>query len=306
MHLIRKFLTIFIFILNSIIIANEFSWPIDISKENHLITSTFGESRYDHFHAGIDISGDNLPIYPIQEGNILYLDFNSMHTHINRFPSGSGNQIWLDHNNGYWSGYFHLKKFFIPDKKFRISLNESFALTGNTGRSMGAHLHFFILQDYGRKIINPFQILSKEIDENPPIIEYLLFIIPDKENDHITIIVPEEENHIRLTQPRPIYLKVHDPGRIKNTKRMPYKIEYIFKNNKTLEQSSITFDYLENQEEGLKLNGKYKFNHIYHRNYLKLKTFDFTEGKNFITITAYDINQNKSTKKFILNIKKEY
>jgi len=284
--------------------AENFMWPIDIQKENHLITSTFGESRYDHFHAGIDISGENLPIYPIKEGNLLYIDFKNMYSIIKRFPSGSGNQIWLDHKNGYWSGYFHLKKFFIPDNKFNILSNECLGLSGNTGRSMGAHLHFFILENYGEKIINPFKILSQEEDSFPPVIEYLLFIIP--ENERITIIVPEEENYIRLTQPRPIYLKIYDPGKIPNTKRMPYKIEYTFKNNKMEETSIITFDYLENTQNGLKLNGIYEFDELYTKNYLKLKTFDFEEGINTITIIAYDNNNNKSLKKFILNVKKEY
>jgi hypothetical protein len=233
------------------LIAKEFSWPIDIYKENHLITSTFGESRNDHFHAGIDISGEDLPIFPIQDSRILYLDFHTMFSSVNRLPNGSGNQLWLDHGNGYWSGYYHLKKFYIPDNKFTISLNESFALTGNTGRSMGAHLHFFILQDYGKKIINPFMVLSKEIDDIPPVIESLNIIILDKDKESITTIIPDKEN-------------------------------------------------------GLKLNGIYKFNHIYHKNFLKLKAFDYEEGINTITITAYDNNNNQTTQNFILNIKKEY
>lgn len=288
------------------LIAKEFSWPIDIYKENHLITSTFGESRNDHFHAGIDISGEDLPIFPIQDSKILYLDFHTMFSPVNRLPNGSGNQLWLDHGNGYWSGYYHLKKFYIPDNKFTISLNESFALTGNTGRSMGAHLHFFMLQDYGKKIINPFMVLSKEIDDIPPVIESLNIIILDKEKESITTIIPDKENHIRLTQQRPLYVKVYDPGRIKNTRRMPYKIEYHFQNNKTIDKGTITFDYIENTNVGLKLNGIYKFNHIYHKNFLKLKAFDYEEGINTITITAYDNNNNQTTQNFILNIKKEY
>ena len=39
-----------------------FQWPL---KEG-LITSTFGESRADHFHDGVDIVSANKNIYPVE------------------------------------------------------------------------------------------------------------------------------------------------------------------------------------------------------------------------------------------------
>ncbi len=281
-----------------------FLWPVEIDK--NIISSTFGESRYDHFHAGIDIAGENLSIYPIKDGKLLYLEFQSMNSHVRRFPSGSGNQVWLDHGNGYWSGYFHLKQFFLPDKKIQISSNESLGLTGNTGRSYGAHLHFFILENYGKKIINPLKILSKEIDENPPIIEYLAIIIKEQEKEHITTILPNTNNFIRLTKPRPIFLKVYDPGKIKQSRRFPYRIECLFKNQIKNEQYTFQFDYLETSDKGLLLNGIYKFEDLFYKNFFKLGIFDYTNGINEIIVTAYDYNKNETTERFILNIKKEY
>lgn len=281
-----------------------FLWPVEVN--NNIISSTFGESRYDHFHAGVDIAGENLSIYPVKDGKLLYLEFQNMNSPLKRFPNGSGNQVWIDHGNGYWSGYFHLKQFFLPDNNIKIFSNESIGLTGNTGRSYGAHLHFFILENYGKKIINPFKILSKEKDENPPVIEYLAIIIKDNDKEQITTIQPGVNNFIRLTKPRPLFLKVYDPGKIKQSRRFPYRIECTFSNYVKTEKLTFQFDYLENTEKGLLLNGLYKFEDLFYKNFFKLGIFDYVEGMNEIIITAYDYNMNQSTAKFSINIKKEY
>ncbi len=307
MNFFNIFPLIFILLIFNKLYSEEvkFQWPIDIYNKQYLITSTFGESRLDHFHAGIDIAGENVSIYPVQDGKLLYLDFSSMNFY-KRFPSGTGNQVWIEHEKGYWSGYYHLNKFFLPDNKIYISKNESIALSGNTGRSRGAHLHFFILENYGEKIINPLLLLSKEEDTFPPIIEYLAFVIQENKKENITIIKPKIENFVRLTKPRPIFLKATDPGSTKNTRRIPYKIEYIFKNEETTEENSLQFDYLKNSNDGLNLRENGKFEDVYYKDFIKLKVFPFKQGINQIIVNAYDFNLNKTTEIFILNVKKEY
>lgn len=300
-----KFLLVFlfsVFVLYSQTIQN-FNWPLNEKKI--IISSTFGESRFDHFHSGIDVPGDEVPIFPIASGKILYLDFQEMYS--NRFLSGTGNQIWLEHDQGFWSGYYHLKKFFPPDRGIYLNHNESFGLTGNTGKSYGAHLHFFILSDFGKKILNPLLILPEiEKDVIPPEIEYLAFLIPEKDKIKIHRVVPEKKQEIRLTQKRPIYLKVFDSIQGHKSKRIPYKIEWSFENSEEVSTRSITFDYIEYQDQGFLLNSKYSFENIFYKDLLNLGLFNFAQGENKITIIAYDYSKNSTKKTFYLWIKKEY
>ena len=51
-----------------------------------------------------------------------------------------GNHIILDHG-GYYTLYAHLSKVFV-EKGNEVGIGEKIALGGNTGHSMGAHLHF--------------------------------------------------------------------------------------------------------------------------------------------------------------------
>ena len=74
-----------------------FQWPV----ENVRVTSTFGESRGDHFHDGIDLISTKNNIHPVLEGDIVFLWDRSI------FPTesypGSGNYKVLKHKNGYYS-----------------------------------------------------------------------------------------------------------------------------------------------------------------------------------------------------------
>lgn len=291
-----------IFALYSQTIQN-FYWPI--VEKDIIISSTFGESRFDHFHSGVDIPGDEVPIFPVASGKILYLDFQEMYS--NRFLSGTGNQVWLEHDQGFWSGYYHLKKFFPPDEGIYITSKESLGLTGNTGKSYGAHLHFFILSDFGEKILNPLLVLPQiEKDILPPEIEYLAFLIPEKDTIKIHRIVPEKKQEIRLTQKRPIYVKVFDLIQGHKSKRLPYKIEWVFENSEEVSNHSITFDYIEHKNQGSLLNSKYSFENIFYKDLFNLGMFNFVQGENKITIIAYDYSKNSSRKTFYLWIKKEY
>ena len=46
-----------------------FRWPV----ENGRITSTFGESRWDHFHDGVDMTSIDNKIYPSADGKLIFL-----------------------------------------------------------------------------------------------------------------------------------------------------------------------------------------------------------------------------------------
>ena len=48
-------------------VQRRLNWPVSDKIKNG-ISSTFGESRNDHFHGGIDIPGENLPVLPVYKG----------------------------------------------------------------------------------------------------------------------------------------------------------------------------------------------------------------------------------------------
>ena len=81
---------------------NSGDYPLDIPI---ILSSSFGELRPNHFHAGIDIKTkgiEGFKIYSIGDGYISRLQI----TH-----GGNGKAIYIKHDNGQSSVYAHLQKF---------------------------------------------------------------------------------------------------------------------------------------------------------------------------------------------------
>lgn len=56
----------------------------------------------------------------------------------------AGNFVVIRHDNGYVTRYMHLSKRLVSEGD-RVSMGEKIALTGNTGRSTGPHLHYEVI-----------------------------------------------------------------------------------------------------------------------------------------------------------------
>lgn len=150
-------------------LAQQYIWPTDASR---LITSSFGEYREGHFHAGIDIKTwgqSGYHVFAIEKGYI---------SRIRVSPYGYGRTVYLSLDNGLTVIYAHLSKFSEPveklikaeqEKQGRFSVDKPFPpdqlpvekgeLVGFTGRSgtRDPHLHFEIrIKD--NQPINPFLI----------------------------------------------------------------------------------------------------------------------------------------------------
>ncbi|MFA5721432.1 MAG: M23 family metallopeptidase, partial [Aliarcobacter sp.] len=68
-----------------------------------------------------------------------------------------GKSVVIDHGHGVFSGYFHLDEFKVKLGDF-VKRGDIIALSGNTGRSTGPHLHFmFKIDDV---IVNPLQAID--------------------------------------------------------------------------------------------------------------------------------------------------
>lgn len=123
------------------------SYPLD----RMVVNSPYGWRR-DPFtgkqklHNGIDFHARNNQVYAMMEGEVTKVGYDSR----------SGNYVTLQHGN-YTVSYCHLSKVFVR-KNAVVKPGEVVAITGNTGRSTGEHLH--LSARYKGKFINPNVLLD--------------------------------------------------------------------------------------------------------------------------------------------------
>lgn len=154
-------------------------WPTNASYD---ITSSFGETRPNHFHAGLDIKTwdrKGYKVYATRSG-ILY--------RIRSSPIGYGNVVYLRHKDGSFSVYAHLRDFnheighlidslrminyqydfdkIVTSYNIHFKKGDVLGYTGSSG--IGApHLHFE-LRTPDESPFNPFDTNLKVNDLTPP------------------------------------------------------------------------------------------------------------------------------------------
>jgi hypothetical protein len=161
---------------------SDYAWPTSASRT---VTSTFGEYRRSHFHAGIDISAGDINGYPVfaaRSGEVA---------RIRILATGYGKILVIRHADGYTTSYAHLQKFAgaIEERarreqlrreryqvdirpapgELRVEKGEIVAFSGDTG-SGSPHLHFE-LRDQNDNPVNPFLSPNlRTFDDIPPTI----------------------------------------------------------------------------------------------------------------------------------------
>lgn len=163
-----------------------FTPPLDVPL---ILSGTFGESRSDHFHFGIDLKTqqrEGLPILAIADGTV---------TRIKISHWGYGKSLYVTHPNGYTSVYAHLQRYsseieayikkmqyqkksyeieLFPDSgMFRVTQGSTLGYSGNTGTSTGPHLHFEIRNSGTQKPSNPLLYGYTVSDTVKPTVEAL-------------------------------------------------------------------------------------------------------------------------------------
>ncbi len=118
----------------SMLLATPFRWPV-----RGPLNSRFGQRQSPwtgefEFHRGLDISaGRGTPVYAPASGRVFYAGNGGEY----------GNIVILDHGHELRSLYGHLQETRVKPGD-RVEPGQLIALTGNTGRTSGPHLHYEI------------------------------------------------------------------------------------------------------------------------------------------------------------------
>ncbi len=160
--------------------------PLDIPLK---LSGTFGEFRPTHFHAGLDIKTqgkEGFDVKSINAGSIRRIRVTT---------TGYGKALYIQHADGTTSVYAHLKKFtpkiqkiikayqyeketFVVQKflklgELTVEKGELIGYSGNTGGSLGPHLHFEIRDTKEETPLNPLQLGLDISDSIRPIVQGL-------------------------------------------------------------------------------------------------------------------------------------
>ncbi|MGB4844304.1 MAG: M23 family metallopeptidase, partial [Ferruginibacter sp.] len=145
-----------------------FVYPVIATQS---LSANFGELRSNHYHMGLDCRTDraqNKKVLAAAAGYIAKVKIE---------PWGFGRAIYINHPNGLTTLYAHLNDFYpeledyikeqqyklkswqvyldIPENLFPVTKGMFIAYSGNTGGSMGPHLHFEIRDTKTDKVLNP-------------------------------------------------------------------------------------------------------------------------------------------------------
>ena len=145
-------------VLDPVNLNGAWAWT---TNRGYVITSYRGW-RWGRMHQGIDISGAGnfgSPIYAAASGTVTYV-YTSCPSRGNGYGDpcggGMGNEIVIDHGNGYVTRYGHLHQTVEVRVGQTVSRGERIGYMGNSGSSTGAHLHFEVL--YNGVNINPLSL----------------------------------------------------------------------------------------------------------------------------------------------------
>ena len=275
-----------ILLILSLVFAQDYTWPTDTGKR---LSSNFGEFRGNHFHMGIDVRTKGSighPIYAVSDGYIyrmatnfngygkaLYLKTKdgkiAVYGHLNRFSKPLSNRLFTLQKEK--QSYF-VNKYFLQDE-YPIKHGDIIGYSGNSGGSMGPHLHFELRNEFDQPL-NPMTNGFPIVDNTPP--KFLdLAIIPLVTGTHIDNS-PLPPNYIPIhISPKVYTLKdtVVVTGKFGISTRVIDKIQNA-SNSYQIEKLELFVDSIS----------------VFSVNYNLL---DFSEGKSIATIYGQPINHFK-------------
>ncbi|HEY1405486.1 MAG TPA: M23 family metallopeptidase [Spirochaetota bacterium] len=280
----KQRLVIYVSLIICIASFLSFRWPVNAGK----ITSTFGESRADHFHDGTDLISGDKRVFPPADGKLLYCWNKALFPFDNY--TGSGNFKVIAHDSKMASVFLHLEDSESVVESY--GENDPVAVFGNTGRSFGAHLHFTFVDMAKVESINPFPFFPEYKDTKPPVIGPYAIHTSEK------YIQMRNNSKVRLTQNWPLLVKIYDEASGGEHLGI-YKLQVVFNNEQI---ANLTFDRITGSKNGLTISGK-NFENIYDPGgYYKIEVPKYISGINVFSITATDFSGNQKTDNFSIDV----
>lgn len=291
----RNSLSLLFLCLFSTLLSQDYQYPVRSLR----ITSHFGESRGDHFHTGTDFAGVQ-EIYPIGQGELLYSrDFYRNPT----LPIlGTGNLAVVQHEDGLRSFYYHLESGTLVDNKKSLARDDALGTMGDSGHSLGSHLHFSIEEKRNGTLVNPLDYLPEYPDDIPPEIRKFIFIIneklyPIKSGSRFNYKIPFSMVVICADQRPGIPHRNISPAMAVGIERLVLTIDgEVYKD--------LNFSEVKLSEGGYVINNRLSHNEVfgYKHNY-KLGHFTPNKNSHLFEITIYDGKGLSTSKRYYVGFR---
>jgi hypothetical protein len=262
-----------------------FRWPVN----EGVITSTFCESRWDHFHDGIDMASIHDTVYPVEAGTLLFYWDKAIFP-LENYPGG-GNYKILEHPGGVYSIYMHLENG-VPSKKTH-GASDPVGMMGNTGHSKKKHIHFSILNINNKSSINPLKLLPPLSDNKQPEIKEIAFKIGEK------YVIVRDKSNIRLTKHYPLLIRIVDSASGRESLGV-YSLSVMFNGKEILKYKC---DELSFSNGKLNIDKRGYDNLFDKKGYYKVEGLVFADGVNNLEVTASDYSGNQSRKEYSFYVK---
>lgn len=280
----------------------KYRWPLDI---NNGYSSSFQEFRSNHFHAGFDLrtfQKTGYPVYAISDGVIFK---------IRMVKRGSGRGLYLKHDDGNTSIYFHLDRFekkledllkrvqrlngqkyvgnYFLKKPLRYKRGEVIGYSGESGSGF-AHLHLEI-RDRNQFALNPFKLIEPPArDNNSPVLRGILFrnrgpgTINGKIGEQYFKFVRGKNNQyvstqpVVVTEPFDLVLSTRD---IADTGRYvtPYSVSVSIDEHHYFDLAFDRFQWEDNNQLGFVYDMFYSSSSSFYINLFSQKGFSLEEKK---------------------------
>ncbi len=264
------------------------AWGFEYPVRTLRITSLFGEARGDHFHSGVDFA-IRQAIFPVAAGEVLFVhDQRDPRT----MPAGTGNTVIIEHDNNLRSYYYHLEATSIPPAMTQVTPQTSIGIVGNSGYSLGAHLHVEIEELEQMQMLNPLMLLPPFPDTVKPQLASFFFKINDK-----LYSLKKRRAQLRYLGPVGIYVVAFDYiSQATQTLRKKFGLRRLTLRIDGKLFRDYEFDYFKKTAAGLKLKSGETFEEVFGLpfNY-KLGTFIPSRGEHVFELRAEDWARNVQT-----------